>query len=201
MKYLFFFLLGLCIVSCTSNSIYDKPENIIPKDTMELLLFDMYIANAAKNMKDKSSKKRKNYLPLVYEKYKIDSTRFDDSNIYYTSKIEDYNDILSSVKNRLENNHTIFKTEIDLKDSLKKAKKLKQRKLKSALKKAKISSVPFMLEKVENTPFYTDLNVYQSYIKEYNHILIDEDKVELINNKTLKNKKKNKIDTSLKSKE
>ena len=59
---------------------------------MVALLTDMYIASSAKNVKNKFLKKEKNYMILVYEKYKIDSTRFDISNKYYVSKTEEYTD-------------------------------------------------------------------------------------------------------------
>ena len=60
----------LLLASCTSNTIYKKPKDLIPKDSMVALLTDMYIASSAKNRKNKFLKKEKNYVVLVYEKYK-----------------------------------------------------------------------------------------------------------------------------------
>ncbi|MBS9774272.1 MAG: DUF4296 domain-containing protein [Tenacibaculum sp.] len=102
MKKTIFSLLFIFLVSCTSNTIYKKPKDLIPKDTMILLLTDMYIASSARFTKNKRLERDINYMPLVYENYKIDSLRFKKSNIYYTSKLEVYEEILQKVKNNLQ---------------------------------------------------------------------------------------------------
>ena len=56
----FLVILFLVFASCTSNTIYKKPENLIPKDSMIALLTDMYIASSAKNQKNKFLKREKN---------------------------------------------------------------------------------------------------------------------------------------------
>ena len=93
---LFFFL------SCTSNTIFEKPKNLIPKDTMSLLIQEMMIASSSKFINNKNLKKNINYIPFVYNQFKIDSTRFIESNLYYVSKIDEYQEILTNAKNRLE---------------------------------------------------------------------------------------------------
>lgn len=97
-------LLGVvCIFlcSCTSNTIFEPPKDLIPKDSMLMLIEDLYIASSAKNMKNKHKERKINYMPLVYNKYKIDSLRFEKSNFYYTSKIDDYEKMFTSVKTSL----------------------------------------------------------------------------------------------------
>jgi len=69
--------------SCSSNTIYKEPKDLIPKDTMVSLLTDMMIATSAKNKKNKKLQRKINYMPLVYDTYKIDSVRFQKSNVYY----------------------------------------------------------------------------------------------------------------------
>ncbi|CAL2103993.1 conserved protein of unknown function [Tenacibaculum sp. 190130A14a] len=120
-----YFLLTLVIVlsSCTSNTVYEKPDNLIPKDSMVALLTDMYVASSAKNRKNKFLKREKNYVKLVYEKYKIDSTRFDESNTYYTSKIEDYTDMLKEVKKRIDSLFDTYENELSMQDSILKQKR------------------------------------------------------------------------------
>ena len=50
-------LISLSILaSCTGNTIYEKPEDLIPKDSMILLLKDLYIASSAKSIKNKEEK-------------------------------------------------------------------------------------------------------------------------------------------------
>ena len=88
MKNLSYLLVFLCLFSCTSNTIFEKPEDLIPKDTMSLLLQELSIASSSKFMKNKNFEKKINYMPLVYDQFKIDSTRFKTSNLYYMSKID-----------------------------------------------------------------------------------------------------------------
>ena len=90
-------ILVFLFLSCTGNSIYEKPDNLIPKDSMKLILKDLFLATAAKNIKNKNLQRRFSYIPLVYQKYKIDSTRFKESSLYYTSKIDDNDPMLIDV--------------------------------------------------------------------------------------------------------
>ncbi|TYP99974.1 uncharacterized protein DUF4296 [Tenacibaculum adriaticum] len=146
MRNFIYFLILLFIVSCNSNTIYEKPENLIPKDSMIFLLTDMYIASSAKHIKNKFLQKDVNYTALVYNKYKIDSARFDISNNYYTSRVEEYNELINKVKTRLEAEHKMYQEKIDKLDSIKrdslKKKTIKPKLLDSArkikLKKAKL---------------------------------------------------------------
>lgn len=126
MKQLIYCLAFILIVSCTSNTIYKKPENLIPRDSMILLLTDMYIASSAKNYKNKHLQKDVNYTALVYEKYKIDSARFSVSNVYYTSKIEGYADMLKEVKNTIVIKDSIFREQLNIRDSVEGKKNLEK---------------------------------------------------------------------------
>jgi len=129
----------LFLVSCTSNTIFEKPQNLIPSDTMSLLLQEMVIASSAKFMKNKGQQKNINYMPLVYEKFKIDSSRFETSNQYYMSTIDKYQEILEGAKTSLGSRNKVFKkikTRLDSlrKDSIRIARK-NQNKLDSVLPK------------------------------------------------------------------
>ncbi len=116
-KILYIFLLIL-LASCTSNTIYEKPKDLIPKDSMVSFLTDMYLASSAKNIKNKHLKKESNYVFLIYEKYKIDTTRFERSNIYYTSKADEYSEILKQVKKKIDSLSTLYRGKKRAKDSL-----------------------------------------------------------------------------------
>lgn len=66
-------------------------------------------------------------MPFVYDKFKIDSVRFQTSNLYYMSTIDDYVKILEQAKNELDSKleyHKKIKKERDSlrKDSLKSKK-------------------------------------------------------------------------------
>ena len=101
MKKALFFILVVIISSCTSNTMLKKPEDLIPKDTMTLLLTDLFIARSAFIEKNTRNQRKVNYMPLVYNKYKIDSTRFTSSNFYYTSKLDEYELIYKAVNEKL----------------------------------------------------------------------------------------------------
>ncbi|AZJ33210.1 protein of unknown function [Tenacibaculum mesophilum] len=123
MKSFFYICIGFFLVSCTSNTIYKKPDNLIPKDSMISLLTDMYIASSAKNQKNKFLKREKNYMFLVYEKYRIDSTRFDASNTYYTSMVDEYTEILNKVKKNIDSLDVLYRKKQEVQDSIKGIKK------------------------------------------------------------------------------
>tara|TARA_R110002073_G_scaffold123234_2_gene266851 strand:- start:33882 stop:34301 length:420 start_codon:yes stop_codon:yes gene_type:complete len=96
-KVLLLILSPLFFLACTSNTIYEKPKDLIPKDTMTLLIKELFIASASKNIKNKNLQRRISYIPLVYNKYNIDSTRFISSNFYYTTQNHEYKGMLSKI--------------------------------------------------------------------------------------------------------
>lgn len=105
-------------LSCTGNTIYEKPKDLIPRDSMVLLLKDLYLAAAAKNVKNKNLQRRFSYAPLVYEKYQVDSARFHRSNFYYTSKIDLIEPMLNEVKISLEADRAIYAKQKKVRDSI-----------------------------------------------------------------------------------
>jgi len=118
-KISFILFLSVFFMACTSNTIIKKPDNLIPKNQMEDLITDMLIAAGAENIKNIDLERNVNYFPLVFEKYGIDSTRFKESNYYYTSQIDDYEKILKKVNERLKALKEKLDNEIKLQDSLK----------------------------------------------------------------------------------
>jgi hypothetical protein len=106
------------LTSCTSNTIFEKPKDLIPKDTMSLLVQQMMIASSSKFIKNKNLERRINYMPLVFDLFKIDSTRFQTSNLYYMSTIDDYQSIFEDAQASLESEKTIYDDIKTRKDSL-----------------------------------------------------------------------------------
>jgi len=101
MKKTVLILLLIFIWSCTSKTIYKKPADLIPKKQMINLLTDLYLANGARSVENIDYKREPNYIPLVFEKYHIDSARFKRSNIYYTSKLDEYQEMFQKVLDNL----------------------------------------------------------------------------------------------------
>ena len=91
-------LLSVLAIACNSNTIFEKPKDLISKEEMVLLLTDLYIATAAKSYANKQDDKNIDYTFIVFEKYGIDSGRFKRSNYYYTTKIDDYDKIYLQVQ-------------------------------------------------------------------------------------------------------
>jgi len=120
MKKITSFLAVILFVSCTSNTIYKKPKNLIPKDTMVFLLTDLYLASASYFRNNKQQQRKVNYAPLVYNKYHIDSIRFKESNLYYTSKIDEYEELFLLIKTNLTAQKLKLQKELNLFDSLNK---------------------------------------------------------------------------------
>lgn len=131
MRQITYFFLFMFFASCTSNTIFKKPKDLIPKDTMSLLLQEMMISTSAKFIKNKNNQKNINYMPFVYERFKIDSTRFESSNYYYMSTIDLYQEILEKAKASINTQQDVLKKVQKELDSIKKdALKLTRSKLK-----------------------------------------------------------------------
>jgi len=111
-------VLIVLFTSCRSNTIYEEPLDLIPKDSMMMLLKDLYLATAAKNIKNKRQQRKVSYITLIYNKYNIDSLRFNRSNLYYTSKIDVYEPMLNEITELLEKEQKKFTIAKKIKDSL-----------------------------------------------------------------------------------
>jgi len=101
------------LISCESKVDYEKPKDLIPKEVMIDLLYDMHLAVGSSNLRNKNLERDRNYMSIVYEKYKIDSTRFAISNIYYTSQVDEYEEIFEEVEKRLEVLQSEYQNERD----------------------------------------------------------------------------------------
>ena len=146
-------LLLVFVFSCTSNTIYKKPEDLIAENLMVDLIVDMQIANGARNVKNKKGVRVKEYMPLVYEKYGVDSARFARSNFYYSTKIDDYNKLLKKVQARLEKLEKEFSRQVEIQDSIKRAKKVESKKDQKIKKEM---SLKFKNMKLKKSPATVD---------------------------------------------
>lgn len=140
-KIISFLVLFILVLSCTSNTIYKKPDDLIQKDLMIELIGQMQIANAARSSKNLNKERSLEYMALVYNKYGIDSARFARSNFYYSTKIDEYKKMMQQVKadlNQLKKHQDFIVKESD---SLKRinsraliSEKKKERLLKDSIK-------------------------------------------------------------------
>ncbi|RKS01399.1 DUF4296 domain-containing protein [Flavobacterium sp. 102] len=97
-----FILIGLLLAFIGCNHTIDKPDNLIEKDKMIDILYDISLLEAIKSQNISGGISNNNANTYLYKKYKIDSIQFAQSNKYYASDIEEYKKMFEEVKSRLE---------------------------------------------------------------------------------------------------
>lgn len=117
------FVLVIFLSSCTSNTIMKKPDDLIPKNEMIAIMTDIYLANASYNVRNKYQERQRNYMSLVYEKHGVDSARYNRSNLYYMSRIDEYEKMHVKVSENIKKMKTEKDAEFRVYDSIKRAKK------------------------------------------------------------------------------
>jgi hypothetical protein len=102
-------VLSLLVISCNGNGRPKKPDNLISKNKMSEVLYDLYVINAAKGV-NKKLLEANGFRPETYilTKHSIDSLQFVDSNMYYAFDIDVYEAIIDKVKARLEKEKVEF---------------------------------------------------------------------------------------------
>lgn len=95
-------LIGLLLAFISCNDTIDKPNNLIEKDKMVDILYDISLLEAIKSQNINGGISNKNANAYLYKKYKIDSIQFAQSNKYYAADVEEYKKMFEEVKTRLE---------------------------------------------------------------------------------------------------
>ena len=100
-----------CLYSCSEEAI-KKPENLIPREKMSQILYDLALFNSAKSTNpgilEENNIEAMSYL---YKKHGIDSAQFVNSDIYYASRPVEYEAIYKKVEQRLEREKDILEEE------------------------------------------------------------------------------------------
>lgn len=92
----------LLLAGCNDKPV-EKPDNLIPEDKMVDIIYDLSLLDAIRLSDPVSIVERKiNPSTYIYEKYKIDSLQFAQSNRYYASDIDGYTELYKRVEARLE---------------------------------------------------------------------------------------------------
>ncbi|NGY36395.1 DUF4296 domain-containing protein [Flavobacterium sp. XN-5] len=122
-------------MSCKEEVVH-KPDNLIERDMMIDVMYDLSIFDAIKYQNPASIDTFKiNPSQYIFKKYKIDSLQFAQSNTYYASNYIDYKEMYDELIQRIEAKKTVL-------DSLVKREEKKQEKLKAdSLKKVKSNDV------------------------------------------------------------
>ena len=120
-----FFILIILISSC-KEEVVKKPDNLIEKKVMVDVMYDLTLLEAIKYQSPNELETHKiNPTEYIYKKYKIDSTQFVQSNMYYASDYKGYKNIYDQINSRLKKNKSIVETSI--KDEEKKELLLKNK--------------------------------------------------------------------------
>ncbi|HET8736076.1 MAG TPA: DUF4296 domain-containing protein [Pricia sp.] len=138
MKKIISLLITISLLACSEN-LLEKPDNLIPEDTMVEVLTDLAVVNAARST-NISVLRNNGIEPMayIYKKHGIDSTQFVESDRYYASLPEKYEQIYKKVETRLEKQTKVLEAEKKVKDSLRQAE-LENRGDKTNLEKIKDS--------------------------------------------------------------
>lgn len=81
----------------------EEPENLIPKEKMTDILYDLAILNATKSSFSSVFEKTGiDIMEFLYEKYDIDSIQFAESDLYYASVPLEYQSIYEDIDARIE---------------------------------------------------------------------------------------------------
>ncbi|HPW98103.1 MAG TPA: DUF4296 domain-containing protein [Flavobacterium sp.] len=101
MKKLILFFTILFIFGC-QNSTVEKPSNLIEKDKMIAILYDVSLLEAIKSQNINGGITPEEINEYIFKKYKIDSIQLVKSNKYYASDIVEYKKMYQKVKDQLE---------------------------------------------------------------------------------------------------
>jgi hypothetical protein len=85
------------------EKVIEKPENLIPKEKMADILYDMTLYQATESVnKSIVDSYDVEMMQLIYNTYKIDSTAFVESDLYYASIPLVYQSIYEEVEAKIE---------------------------------------------------------------------------------------------------
>ncbi|WP_283636763.1 DUF4296 domain-containing protein [Aquaticitalea lipolytica] len=137
MRILVFIMYIILFVGCNSVNRPKKPDNLISKDKMSEIIYDVYIMNSAKGI-NKTLLENNGILPqeFIYKKHSIDSLQFANSNDYYAFDTEVYEGIINKVKEKIESDKA--KYEAINEEELKAEKELREARAKELKKSPKV---------------------------------------------------------------
>lgn len=109
MRFTVYIICLVLLVSCYEEPKRTKPDNLIAKDKMADILFDVHLLNSGKTLNKKLLEVRGVFPEkYLFEKYNIDSLQFAESNDYYAYNPEEYQSIIDSLKSRIDREQTKY---------------------------------------------------------------------------------------------
>lgn len=128
----------MAFFSC-NEEVIEKPENLIPKEQMTEIYYDLAIIAAAKKINPIHLEKYEfETMHYIYKKYGIDSIQFVKSDIYYASIPMEYEAMYKTIEERLEEEKSVFDASKERQsDSLRKVANEQREKLRKKNNKLK----------------------------------------------------------------
>ena len=122
-KGILFFALLVSFVGCRKEETVKAPKKLIDKAVMVNVFYDLALLEASKyQMMSKTEYQKISPKEFIFKKYNIDSAQFSQSNMYYSSSIEEYKAMFEQVQKRLQTNSD--KMDTIIKQKQKKLKKV-----------------------------------------------------------------------------
>lgn len=161
----------LMVFSCKNNVIDmpEKPDDLILKNKMVDIIYDMALVNAAKGINKKVLESEGVYPEdYVFKKHSIDSLQFALSSEYYAYNLKVYEDIYNRVRVRLNKDKRHYNTLIEAaqkqRDSISRSKreeldslKKNRKSLNKKLKKVESTEEQGLLQKTDTSQTQIDL--------------------------------------------
>jgi hypothetical protein len=90
------------LFACSENPV-KRPNKLLDEATMENILFDVAVLQAAKiNAPEILQANKIDSKDYIYKKYKIDSATYHQNNRYYAADVNSYKHMNKRILNRLE---------------------------------------------------------------------------------------------------
>ncbi|MDP2059426.1 MAG: DUF4296 domain-containing protein [Flavobacteriaceae bacterium] len=103
MKYLVLIWMISAVVACQSIDDIKKPKNLIDKEKMADILYDIAMLNAGKSYSPVMMQESEiDYNEYIFKKHGIDSLQFAKSNAYYTDNLDKYLAVFTLVEDRIK---------------------------------------------------------------------------------------------------
>ena len=93
--------LCLVLVGCAEKQVR-RPENLIPKGRMVNILYDIAVLDAINGTYPRALERNGiSVMAFVYDKYGIDSLQLAESDLYYASRPQEYEEIYKTLEDRI----------------------------------------------------------------------------------------------------